>query len=716
MLKKELLGMKPLRATKTIMESAMNKPYHIETIDNQPVKYMYAIYMRCHIQENILKVAIYYTDHLRSGGRNPVYELFIDKKNERFITYDRLHDKWLDSKLDMLPFPVYVSSSQKNIWINKSDSNMIQKYLGSKTGGFEGLLKYQWNIRYKERIKRHRKETDKWDADLVQIPKLPKDWDNWVDKVGIRDNYIFYKYDKKGVHTGYCTFCGKEVPIKKPKYNKESACTRCRHKITFKSTGKAGTIFTKKYDMYLIQRCKDGFVIRYFQAYRKYSKGKYKEPEWISCSEIRRAIYGKDGTALRAYYWGLYKQQYTRWIATNICSPGFHGEEGKIYGKTIPNLAVNELSRTGLPEMLKRTELIDPEKYLAIFNEVPQIEKVIKAKLPYMLQECLSNYGEFRKSMYNPYANSLTEILGVNTQELKRLRNNNCGMRFLDWLKLERAANKIIRDDIIKWFCSEKIEPKDIQFIQDRMSIIQIYNYIKRQMSVYNISGKDIIIKWADYLSMAKRLKMDTNDEIVFRVNKLYQRHDELVEICHEKSIALQAEKILEDYPHIDAICESIKEKYEYADSDYTVLAPNRLEDIIYEGRNLHHCVADTERYWERIERRETYILFLRKSSDAGKSYYTLEIEPNGTIRQKRTLYDRQEPDIEDAKKFLAKWQEVVLKRITSEDKQLAEKSRILRYESYEKLRNDKVIIHTGTMAGKLLVDVLLADLMENAA
>ena len=716
MKKKELLKIKPLKATKTIMELAMNKPYHIETIDNQPVKYKYAIYMRCHIQEGILKVAIYFTDHLRSGGRDPVYELFIDKKNEKFITYDRRYNKWLNSKLDLLPFSVYVSCPQKNIWINESDCNMIQKYLGGETGGFNGLLQYQQHIRYKERIMRHRKETDKWDADLVQIPKLPKDWNRWVDKVGIRDNYIFYTYDKKGADTGYCTYCGKNVPVRKPKYNAESICIRCRHKITFKSFGKAGRIFTKQYDMYLIQRCRDGFVIRYFIAYRKYDKGKYKEPEWISCSETRRAIYDKEGTALRAYYWGLYKQQYTRWIETNICSPSFHGADGKVYGKTIPDLAKKELSRTGLPEMLKRTELIDPEKYLAIFNAVPQIEKVIKAKLPYILQECLSNYSEFRKSIHNPCANSLTEILGVNTQGLKRLRNHNGGLRFLDWLKLERTTNKIIQDDIIKWFCREKIEPADIQFITDKMSVVQICNYIKRQMSVYDASGGNIINKWSDYLSMANRLKMDTNDEIVFRVNKLYQRHDELVELCHQKSIELQAEKILEDYPHINAICESIKGKYEYADSSYTVLVPNRIEDIIYEGRNLHHCVAESERYWARIERRETYILFLRRTSKVDKSYYTLEIEPNGTIRQKRTMYDRQEKDIEKAKKFLEKWQGIISKRLTAEDRKLAEESRILRNKSYKQLQDDQVIIHTGALAGQLLVKVLLADLMENTA
>jgi hypothetical protein len=141
------------------------------------------------------------------------------------------------------------------------------------------------------------------------------------------------------------------------------------------------------------------------------------------------------------------------------------------------------------------------------------------------------------------------------------------------------------------------------------MSVVQIYNYIRRQMSAYKGSSRTVITKWADYLSMAKRLKMDVGDEIIFKVNRLYRRHDELVERCHEKDVAIQAEEIAGNFPHVDEICESIKEKYEYADSEYTVVAPVRIEDILFEGRNLHHCIANSDRYWERIERRETYIL-----------------------------------------------------------------------------------------------------------
>ena len=137
----------------------------------------------------------------------------------------------------------------------------------------------------------------------------------------------------------------------------------------------------------------------------------------------------------------------------------------------------------------------------------------------------------------------------------------------------------------------------------------------------------------------------------------------------------------------------------------------------IKEGRMLHHCVGNDgagERYYDRIERRESFIMFLRRAEEPEDPYYTLEIEPDGTVRQKRTLFDRQHEDIEQATEFLQKWQKVIAARLTGQDLKLAAQSRVLRNEEFIQMKKDRVVIHTGHLAGHLLADVLLADLMEN--
>ena len=50
---------------------------------------------------------------------------------------------------------------------------------------------------------------------------------------------------------------------------------------------------------------------------------------------------------------------------------------------------------------------------------------------------------------------------------------------------------------------------------------------------------------------------------------------------------------------------------------------------------------------------------------------------------------------------------------MTKEDETLAEKSRLLRIEEFRELREEKKKVWHGALAGKLLVEVLEADLME---
>jgi len=108
--------------------------------------------------------------------------------------------------------------------------------------------------------------------------------------------------------------------------------------------------------------------------------------------------------------------------------------------------------------------------------------------------------------------------------------------------------------------------------------------------------------------------------------------------------------------------------------------------------------------------------MFLRKTESPDKAYYTLEVEPGGTVRQKRTMYDRQNEDIEEASAFIRKWQKEIRDRMSGKDRKLAQKSKVLRLAEFAQMDKDNVLINTGLLQGQRLVDVLMADLMEVAA
>ena len=121
------------------------------------------------------------------------------------------------------------------------------------------------------------------------------------------------------------------------------------------------------------------------------------------------------------------------------------------------------------------------------------------------------------------------------------------------------------------------------------------------------------------------------------------------------------------------------------------------------EGYALHHCVSASDRYYERIMRHETYICFLRRVSAPETPYYTIEVEPGGTIRQHRSYCDK-EPGIEKLRGFLKEWQQVIRSRMKEEDHRRASVSRQLREENIRQLEEDN---NTRVLRG------LMEDFME---
>lgn len=138
-----------------------------------------------------------------------------------------------------------------------------------------------------------------------------------------------------------------------------------------------------------------------------------------------------------------------------------------------------------------------------------------------------------------------------------------------------------------------------------------------------------------------------------------------------------------------------------------------KLYDILYEGDTLHHCVNKTDTYFDRIVSKESYILFLREKENPKVPFYTLEVEPDGTIRQKRAEFNRQNKDIDKVTSFLTLWQKEIQKRLTQKDRKSTEESRKLRQQNYQEIRDKHVVVHGGAFAGELLADLLEKDLMN---
>lgn len=720
MIKKELLQLRTLKATTKMMEMAKQDTKQARTYKSywgtcKYNGYAFNIFLRCQTLKGYLKVAMFLPSKMRAGDDMPVYELFISKKAGQFLTWNCREQKWSEAMADNLPWQKDLGWNwhQGTVWINPEGKQTIKTYLGTQQDGWEGIIEWQRNIRHENTEARYKRQTDAWDADLNQTPKVPKDWNRWLSKVGIPDNYIFYDYVKSGAKEGYCTYCERTVPIDKPVHNRKTVCKHCGHEAVFKSKGRQKYLHSKKYIVYLLQRTKTGFVVREFWAQRTYRQDQDWKPNLYS-HELRRAFFSKEAKMVNAYRWDQFRNRNYRFCATGNCCASWGGADpGQVYTKSIPSLAKEELRKTGFPEYLKEHQKIDAEWYLAVYNYFPQVELLVKAGLQNLVEDCLKNRSLFDE-VCNHSGGDLAKRMHLDAQRLKRLRENCGGILFWRWLHYEKKTGTNFTDEMIRYYCDNHIGPDDLDFIRDRMSDVQIFNYIRKQCELACMKSREIITTWKDYLNMARKFGMKVADPYVYRAARLKQRHDELVVRSMMKDLKKAADKTAKDYPKVEGILKEIRDIYSYQGEDYTVIVPESILDIMVEGKALNHCVGSSTRYLDRIERRESYIMFLRRTASLQQSYYTLEVEPGGTVRQKRTTNDEQKPDIEAAKRFLKQWQKEISKRLTQQELELAGKSKNLRLEGFAQMRRDNVRIYTGSLRGHMLVDVLMADLMEN--
>ena len=229
------------------------------------------------------------------------------------------------------------------------------------------------------------------------------------------------------------------------------------------------------------------------------------------------------------------------------------------------------------------------------------------------------------------------------------------------------------------------------------------------------VTTHQVYQQWRDFMDMLHELKEDDKANPFPR--DLKKAHDALVLRLDQKRKEEHDREIDKKFADVTAIYTKIAEKYAYENGKYAVVVPRNAAEVLRDAEKLLLCTAMSERgmmrYFGRIRRNETYILFLRRVSEIEKPWYALEIEPGGTIRQKRSKGDEQYADLQEAEPFLREWQEVIAKRMTGEDIAAAIEARRMRITEMEELARTGTTVKFGSLRGKRLYDVLSADLME---
>ena len=722
MRKSELEKLRTLNATpamiKALQEAGTKRNYGGKINEEK-----YHLAARCQQLGGYLKVSICTKEDIDKKVYIPKWDIFINYEGDEYITRERQQDgsyKWRKAYgYNLEDYTWYNKDWDEYVYMNPPGNVQIQKILGTIKKGFWGMCEWQEGCKKRNEDKKIKKLTDQWDKDMQPIKDPPKGFEDWWHHNAFDgSNYIYYASSKST--EGYCTSCIGRVKLPgKPTHNTESRCPVCKKKVTYISRAKKTQyIWTYAHDASCIQRYKDGLVQRDFEVRRR----DYKDALSINKSEYTIHEYRR--TIVTAKGWGTYiymdyRRRGMRWAADSEDWVGKHYET--MYQKNFSQIF--RKYNTAYPIAVKHGYKAAGLRYfLSQEHRYPAIEMAYKAGL-YRLAKDMVNDSRMRldKILDNKASGGLAKILKIDNARMKRLKNMNGNIEMLIWLQEEKQMNTILRDCDIRTLAEADISPRDLERskIGKYLTIEKICNYLNKQAELRSsIKGhalKTAIWRdWEDYVNMMIRQKMDCSKEILLKPKDLTIAHNELVArismLDSKEEIATKKKK----FSRARGLMESGElKKYEYDNGTYCIVAPKSIDDIYREGTVLKHCIHTCDIYFQRIDIRETYLLFLRRSSAPDVPWYTVEIEPGGNIRQKKSVLNEAYEDLDDAMPFLREWQRWVKKNLSEEDKKLAEKSDKARREGYAKLRKEEKIIWHGSLQGTLLADALESDFME---
>lgn len=720
MRKEELRNLERIKVTplmvKLAKENKLKTPITYNTEWGEVQKETkYDMFLRCQTRGEILMVALFFPDDLGAGFKEPAYEIYINPEGNEFITRI-LHmgnEKWSTAKMENLEkvhyktdiscyWPMRREEVDSRIWQYQGEKNTIKSFLRTSKGGWQGIKEWQDKARG-EKIKQQEERQQKpWDEDMTLVPSILPGFKRWTEHDATNEHFIFYDY---GAKTGYCSYCEKQVPVSKPLHNKKAVCQCCRKKVTLKASGKIKTLKRKAYYTECIQKIKGGFVIRRFRTYMWWRDRRPDNPH-ISMAEEDRALVFDNGVC-RNYVWGMYKNKKMRWLP--IGGDYITYGTAKLYTKNLNSLKKGVLKESAIdvwPQLPCRAT-----RYLYAERKNPVIEKLARVKLFRLAEEILADVRDAR-DVLNDEETELAKMLKIDKARLKRLKAMDANMYSLRWMQYEKLVNTIWPDEMIKDFGEAEFHTAAFGFLPVPISFVKIHNYLKKQAALAGESLAQTKRTWEDYINMAEKAKWNTASEQLLYPKNLKEAHGKVVLYLQGDSMKKQAKALEKKWPKVNGILPALK-KFEYTSGKYQIAVPNDILDIVKEGTALRHCVHTCDFYFDRIQKNETYLFFLRKSDAPDTPWYTLEVEPSGNIRQKRTTGDNQNQDFKEAVAFLKEWQRVFQGRLTKEERELGILADQARIEEYKKLRKDGNKVWHGRLAGKLLADVLEADFMS---
>lgn len=593
---------------------------------------------------------------------------------------------------------------KENVLQSTEDLEKIKKFCKIKTPVYyeahwwQYIYKHEDDLATAARIDReHRKFVCRQEAlkdRIAHTAKLPeKRILEYADRIYFHNKHRLY-YKKCGSWAKIaCSKCGGVTDARwrdgisyesqfqkhteEPREGKSGKCPMCGAVGTYKCQGKIKGEYSKKIHLFLGQRYKeDGAVLRYVEIEKAWTLGfiegndgpeMYNAAEELSGVEVARA-YFEPGKKVQIDY---NKHDWCRnedfWDDCNLYGlANIDIKAAPIMPETYEELKNTVFRYSGLKEYAAQAQEVNPIRYLQNYQKTPQIEILVKLGL----SEIVKGINEGRTGIIvDASAKRLDALLGIRRERIKKLIKEKGDACLLRVLQIEKSLDQHWTEEQVDHLRETGLDIAHIAFVLNYMTIQKLLNRIEKYAgcayetncgrAVANIRNTAII--YLDYLMMRERRGYDLHNTVYQQPRDLSAAHRQMVTETNREEVKKRLEETEERYENIKKRYRSLRKEYCYEDATYLIRPARSAEEIVMEGRLLHHCVGGNG-YLSRHNEGKSYILMMRFRKEPETPYITVEINPE----QKKIVQWYGERDTKPDEENIQGWLDNYLKKLKS--------------------------------------------------
>ena len=565
------------------------------------------------------------------------------------------------------------------------------KWLDKKFHSWMDVLESLINdIRSERTQKRSANRKLRLDERIQNTPPLPTDLQEWAGRNLFSDEHFLY-YKRHGRYADIaCSACGHvttmaikrgesfesqfETVIDPPVNNSPGTCPYCKALGTYKAQGKTKGVYGKGKYCFVAQPYKtNGAVIRYVEIEKIYRLDTMAEErreimleakESYITTEIART-YLEEGkrpqTDYRKYssYTGEFWDDCNLYGMNNI-----RISEAKVYEKSYGWLKGTFLQYSGAKEYSRFEPTYNLTGYLQKYLQWPQIEMLSKMGLHEIVRAMISGYSGI---VLDQNATHPEDFLRIRKERIQNLIAVEGNAGYLKIWQMERRKDLHLSEKETIFLAESSMYESDIievlkyTTVTKFMHKIEKYagidipdSFIEQQLCGHAAGVLRVTCSlYIDYLHMRIQREYDLTNQIYLFPRDLQAAHDRMVLETNQEKIEKRNREVSERYPNIRKNYRKLRNRYFFEDEVYLIRPARSAEEIVTEGRTLHHCVGG-DNYLDKHDTGESTILFLRLKKQPETPYITVEIRRN-TILQWYGIRDTK-PDQINIEKWLKKY------------------------------------------------------------